>query len=162
MLVLNFHIFKNFLLSQWLQGLRHEVSSPTQTLGSWVWMPLEACMFICVYAVFVLSCVGSHLVMGWYPIQGVRLTVYKKRNWSETKHFTDALCSKWEQQEIWMNSVEFHAYNHITCVFQWCLEACSSIVGWGIMIQAERAQVRFPMRSVDFSIELIIPAALWS
>jgi hypothetical protein len=37
---------------------RHdELSSPAQTLGSWVRIPLEAWMSVCVYSVFVLSCV---------------------------------------------------------------------------------------------------------
>jgi hypothetical protein len=43
--------------SQWPRGLRHELSSPAQTLGSWVRIPLEARMSLCVYSVFVLSCV---------------------------------------------------------------------------------------------------------
>jgi hypothetical protein len=29
------------------------------------------------------------------------------------------------------------------------------------MLQARRWRVRFPMRSLDFSIGLILPAALW-
>jgi hypothetical protein len=33
------------------------VSSPAQTLGSWVGIPLQALMSVCVYSVFVLSCV---------------------------------------------------------------------------------------------------------
>jgi hypothetical protein len=41
------------------------------------------------------------------------------------------------------------------------LWACSSIVVWGTMLQAGRSQVRFPMRSLDFSIDLILPGALW-
>jgi hypothetical protein len=36
-----------------------------------------------------------------------------------------------------------------------------SVVGWGIMLQAGRSRVRVPMRSVDFSTVLILPAALW-
>jgi hypothetical protein len=30
------------------------------------------------------------------------------------------------------------------------LEACSSVVGWGTMLQAGRSQVQIPMRSLDF------------
>jgi hypothetical protein len=43
--------------SQWPCGLGHEMSSPARTLGSWVWIPLETWMFVCVYSVFVSSCV---------------------------------------------------------------------------------------------------------
>jgi hypothetical protein len=38
-------------------GLRHELSSPAQTLRSWVRIPLEAWMSVCVYSVYMLSCV---------------------------------------------------------------------------------------------------------
>jgi hypothetical protein len=40
------------------------------------------------------------------------------------------------------------------------VRARGSVVGWGIMLQAGRSRVRFPMRSFDFSIDLILPAAL--
>jgi hypothetical protein len=43
--------------SQWPRGLRHELHSPAQTLGSWVRVSLEAGMFVCVCSVFVLPCV---------------------------------------------------------------------------------------------------------
>jgi hypothetical protein len=36
---------------------KHELSSLAQKLGSWVLIPLEAWMSMCVYSVFVLSCV---------------------------------------------------------------------------------------------------------
>jgi hypothetical protein len=42
-----------------------------------------------------------------------------------------------------------------------CPGACGSAVGWGTMLQAGRSWVQFPMRSLDFSIEQILPAALW-
>jgi hypothetical protein len=42
----------------------------------------------------------------------------------------------------------------------WC--ARDSVVGWGTMLQAGRSRVRFPMSSLDFSIYLILPGALWS
>jgi hypothetical protein len=42
--------------------------------------------------------------------------------------------------------------------------ARSSVVGSGTMLQAGRSRVRFPMRLLNFSIELILTAALcpWS
>jgi hypothetical protein len=37
--------------SQWPRGLRHELSSPAPTLGSWVRIP----MFVCVLCVCIIS-----------------------------------------------------------------------------------------------------------
>jgi hypothetical protein len=70
--------------SQWPRALRHEPSSPAQTLKSCVRIPLEAWMSVCVYSVFVLSCVCSRLATGWSPVQGVLPTVYKikKLTWN--------------------------------------------------------------------------------
>jgi hypothetical protein len=39
-------------------------------------IPLKAWMFVCVYSVCVVPCVGSGLATGWSPVQGVLLTVY--------------------------------------------------------------------------------------
>jgi hypothetical protein len=55
--------------------LRHEMSSLPRALGSWVRIPLKAWMFVCVYYMFVLSCVGSGLTMGWSPVQGIHPTI---------------------------------------------------------------------------------------
>jgi hypothetical protein len=80
--------------SQWLCSLRHELSLLAQTLESWVWIPHKTWLSVCIYSVFALSFVGSSLAMGWSPIQGVLLTVWGLRNWSETKCFMAALCSR--------------------------------------------------------------------
>jgi hypothetical protein len=47
--------------TQWPRDLRHDMSSPAQTLGSWVPITLDAWGSICFYSAFVLSCVGSGL-----------------------------------------------------------------------------------------------------
>jgi hypothetical protein len=43
--------------SHWPHGLRHELSSAAQTLVSWVQIPLETWMSVCVYFVFMPSSV---------------------------------------------------------------------------------------------------------
>jgi hypothetical protein len=81
--------------SQWPWGLRHEMSSPARTLGSWVRIPLKEWMSICVYSVFVrLRPCDGLIPRPRSPTDCLRL-----RNWSEMKCFTDVVCSKWKQQE---------------------------------------------------------------
>jgi hypothetical protein len=67
--LINTEVFKNTQLpqicrAQWPSGLRHELSSPSCTLGSWVRIPLKAWMSVCVYSVCVVLCVGSVLASG--------------------------------------------------------------------------------------------------
>jgi hypothetical protein len=52
-----FHIKQCTSRSQRPHDLRHEPSSPARTVGSWIRIPLNAWMSLCVYSVFVLSCV---------------------------------------------------------------------------------------------------------
>jgi hypothetical protein len=63
----------------WPRSPRHEMSSPAETLGSWVRILLEVWM-----SVFVLSFVGSGLATGWFAVHGVPPTVYKikKLKWN--------------------------------------------------------------------------------
>jgi hypothetical protein len=55
---------KTGILNQWPRGLKHEIFSPAQTLGSWVRIPLEAWMPVSVYSVFVLFCIGNGVATG--------------------------------------------------------------------------------------------------
>ena len=41
------------------------------------------------------------------------------------------------------------------------MRARGGAVGWGTALKAERPQVRFPMVSLKFFIDIILPAALW-
>jgi hypothetical protein len=41
------------------------------------------------------------------------------------------------------------------------LGARGSVVGWETMLRVRRSRVRFPMRSLNVSIDLILPAPLW-
>jgi hypothetical protein len=53
----------------------------------------------------------------------------------------------------------------ISKLFSFCLcqhwGTCSSVVGWRTILRAGRLRVRFPMKSLDFSLDLILPATLW-
>jgi hypothetical protein len=95
------------MLCQWQRPrcLRHDTSSPARTLESCVRIPLKAWISVCVYSVFVLSCVGYRPCVGLIPRSRSPTGCLRLRNWSETKCFTDALCSKWEQQEYTDNVI---------------------------------------------------------
>jgi hypothetical protein len=45
------------VINQWRRGVMYEQSSLARTVGSWVRIPLKVWMSVCVYSVFVLSCV---------------------------------------------------------------------------------------------------------
>jgi hypothetical protein len=49
---------------RWPRGLRYEPSSLARTLGSWVGIPFEAWMSVCVCSVCAVVCVGSGLATG--------------------------------------------------------------------------------------------------
>jgi hypothetical protein len=58
-------------------------------------------------------------------------------------------------------SAIFWGVNNISAIYTECNKAWGRVVGWGTMLQAGRSPVWFPMRSLDLSIDLILPAALW-
>jgi hypothetical protein len=110
--------------SQWSRGLKHELSSPARTLGSWVLIPLKARVSVCVYSVFVSS-IGSGLATGWSPVQGVVPTVLGLRNWSETAfHGCPMLQSgsnKGEKRERRLRS-EWQRGRLMSSFVKWCLK----------------------------------------
>ena len=44
------------------------------------------------------------------------------------------------------------------CIY---IGVCGGAVGWGTALQVESSRVRFPMLSLEFFIDIILPVALW-
>jgi hypothetical protein len=61
------------------------------------------------------------------------------------------------------NSLNFYMWVNIynLYLFSCRLWAGGSVFGWSTMIQAGRPRIRFPIKSKDFLIYLIIPVSLW-
>ena len=53
-----------------------------------------------------------------------------------------------------------YLYIYIFLLFVDTKGACGGAVGWGISLQAGRSWVRFPMVSMEFFIDIILPSAL--
>jgi hypothetical protein len=75
--------------------------------------------------------------------------------------------TKYPEVSLWLSSVSIGKFRNSTSVrprpfpskFFWI--NFGRVVGWGTVLQTGRSRVRFPMRSSDFSIDLILPAGLW-
>jgi hypothetical protein len=70
--------------SQWPRGERHELSSLSRKLGSWVRIPHKAWMFgvcMCLFCVCVFLCLGKGLATSWSLVQGVLPSVKMIMNW---------------------------------------------------------------------------------
>jgi hypothetical protein len=86
----------------WPRGLRHELSSSARTLGSWVRIPLkgmDVCM--CVYSVFLLSCVQVVALRQADPPskEVYRLCKKRLRNWRRGQSPTKG----WSITDEWIN-----------------------------------------------------------
>jgi hypothetical protein len=68
--------------SRWPRGLRYELSSPAQTLGSWVRIPLETWMSVCVYSVIVWV---AALRQADPPSKESYRSCKRSRNWKPAK-----------------------------------------------------------------------------
>jgi hypothetical protein len=68
------------------------VRSTTGIVGSNPTQDMDVCVRL--FCLCVVLCAGSGLATGRSPVQEVLPTALRMRNWSVTKRFTDALCSK--------------------------------------------------------------------
>ena len=72
-----------------------------------------------------------------------------------TKTLQDCVNCSLNSQFIWYMKQTIFSHCFHT------LEARGSAVGWGTALQVGRSRVRFPMMSLEFFIDIILPAALW-
>jgi hypothetical protein len=88
--------------SQWPRGLRHELFSPAQMLGSWVRIPLEAKMSVCVYSESVFSCVQvAALRRADPPSKGSYRLSIRLRNWKSGPMSNKELWShRWMNEQV--------------------------------------------------------------
>ena len=63
----------------------------------------------------------------------------------------------------WMNTVAFCwiFFGNYFMRWYWQNGARGGAVGWGTALQVGRSRLRFPMVSLEFFIDIILPAALW-
>jgi hypothetical protein len=93
----------------------------------------------------------------YFSGQWTRMKIDKlQRHWNEESGFSTGV----------MNVIKWAADSqaHIRCRVNYSIihsRAGGSSVGWCKMLQAEKSRVPFPMRSLDFSTDLIFPGALW-
>jgi hypothetical protein len=72
----------------------------------------------------------------------------------DTSHMTEIFF-----QSLYLNRCFIKVWIQMSiCIFR---GARGSVVFWGTMLQAGRSRVRFPTRSLHFSIYLILPATQW-
>jgi len=72
-----------------------------------------------------------------------------------------SLFSVWRDPWKKCVTLSFQQVELIMCNLTAVEGVCGSAVGWGTALQAGRSRVRFPMVSLKFFIDIILPAALW-
>jgi hypothetical protein len=91
--------------SQWPRGLMHERSSPAGTLGSWVRIPLDAWIFVCVYFVFLLFCVVAALRRAVQIALLTVSTIKKLKKRPRSKRLYSHRKEEEEKEETWRNAL---------------------------------------------------------
>jgi hypothetical protein len=65
---------------------------------TWVRIPLESCVAVCLSSVCVVLCADSDFATGWYPVQGVLATAFritKLKMWPRS----EGLLEPWKKRE---------------------------------------------------------------
>jgi hypothetical protein len=85
-----------------------------------------------------------------------------KEHWNNTFYYTVASCWLFLYDlyyGAWMH--EHQIYHNFLLPLLW-RGARGGVVGWGTALQAGKSRFRFPMVSLEFLVDIILPAALWN
>jgi hypothetical protein len=101
-------------------------------------------------------------------------SMYLYSKYSEPKRLGSLRHARLQSPEHWVQRFKFcsvHGYWPVCVLYYTAIcdkltyqrrwGARGSVVGWGTILQAGRSRTGFPMRSLDFSGDLVLPAALW-
>jgi hypothetical protein len=96
-------------LAQCTRGLRHELSSLAQTLRFWGGIPLKAWISAFIMCFCIALCVGSGLVTGSFPVQGVLPTRYRIRKLKMLPRSSKRTVESWMNgwMDGWMDGLWF-------------------------------------------------------
>jgi len=98
-----------------------------------------------------------------HPFLGLPLRLVPSSSW--VKIFlgilSSSILSRWPSQLILCPFIHFTIISPLLN-YRWLLcNKRSGAVAWSTALQDGRSQVRFPMVSLEFFIDIILPAALW-
>ena len=155
--------------------LRRVLSSPpTHSTVVIVCFGTTRCMNLCPHIICVLSCEngpydGLACNSNWFIFSGVN-TEFEEMNYLNRAvlyfcHTSVSVCA-WVYKPVALVNDNFKRGNlGLTCKFQHVPQrkkgARRSAVGWGTALQVGRSRFPFPMVSLEFFIDIILPAAPW-
>ena len=91
-----------------------------------------------------------------------RCTLRRYLEYALLFHFLQTRCSDWRwscYSSVTNNQCRINCAFHVITVLH--LGAPRGAVGWGTALQDDRSRVRFPMVSLEFLIDIILPSTLW-
>ena len=112
----------------------------------------SSCLLISSFCMYSLSCTSFIIMAWWWPSLGLKPVAVNKHIHKNVLVVTADSC---RSLDLIVKAITLEFTSLIT------IWRRGGAVGWGSVLQAERSRVRFPMVSLEFFIDIILPAALW-